>query len=154
MVIPETAVVHTRLGEDRCTLKDADSGYQASVCDGLGPRKEDSGHIALVNDWGHLQDLWSLKVVLPLKSYKEGKSRGLIFAESGGNENGRDSSLSRRSRRWEPPWTAARRDTLLSGQLSASDSGHVLKCRQVCWMGALCLSIRSPYECLPASHTP
>lgn len=31
-------VVHTRLGEDRRTLKDVDSGYQGSVCDGLGHR--------------------------------------------------------------------------------------------------------------------
>lgn len=39
VVIPGMVVVHTRLGEDRCTLKDVDSGYQASVCDGLGHRK-------------------------------------------------------------------------------------------------------------------
>lgn len=39
VVIPGLVVVHTRLGEDRCTLKDVDSGYQASVCDGLGHRK-------------------------------------------------------------------------------------------------------------------
>lgn len=29
-------VVHTSIGEDRCTLKDVDSGYQPSVRDGLG----------------------------------------------------------------------------------------------------------------------
>lgn len=38
----------------------------------LAAEIEDSGHIALVNDWWHLQDLWSLKVVPLLKSHKEG----------------------------------------------------------------------------------
>lgn len=42
------------------------------VCELLRPQREDSGHIALVNDWWHLQDLWSLKVAPLLKSHKEG----------------------------------------------------------------------------------
>lgn len=96
-------------------------------CCGLGHR-EDSGHIALVNDWWHLQDLWSLKVVPLLKSHKEGNKS---WAESYRNGHRRDSSLSHRSCCWELPWTAALCDTFFAGQLSACDRSHVLKCSQV-----------------------
>lgn len=63
-----------RPGRHRCTMRDVDIGYQGSVCELLWtwPQREDSGHIALVNDWWHLQDLWSLKVVPLLKSHMEG----------------------------------------------------------------------------------
>ena len=55
-------------------------------------------------------------------------SRGLILTESGRNGRGHDSSLSHRSCCWELSWTAALCDTLFSGQRTATERNHVLKC--------------------------
>lgn len=100
---------------------------------GLWPQKDDSGHIALVNDWWHLQDLWSLKVVPPPeKSHEEGNKswadpfRKLqewtsvmihlrLIAPAAGSFHGRPLSVT----------------LSLLASFQPSDTSRVLKCRQV-----------------------
>lgn len=57
--------------KDRRMMKELDSGYQGSVCElqQSWPWREEPGRIALVNDWWHLQDMWSLKVTALLKPH-------------------------------------------------------------------------------------
>lgn len=59
--------------KDRRRTRELHSAHQGSVCElqQSVPWREEPGNIALVNDWWHLQDLWSLKVAAPLKSHWE-----------------------------------------------------------------------------------
>lgn len=120
------------LGEDRCTMRDLDSGYQGSVCELLWtwPQRQDILLWLMTGDTCKICDLWRSR---PCWSHtRRGISRGLIPAESCRNGHRRDSSLSYRSCCWELPWTAALCDTFYAGQLPASDrSQNVLKCSQV-----------------------
>lgn len=102
-------------------------------CCGLGhrDRTQDTLLWLMTGDTCKICDLWRS---CPCWSHtRRGISRGLILAESCRNGHGRDSSLSHRSCCWALPWTAALCDTLFTGQLSATDRSHVLKCGQV-WL--------------------
>lgn len=62
-------------------MRELHSAHQGPVCElqQSWPWREEPGHIALVNDWWHLQDLWSLKVAAPLKPHtRRNISRGPI----------------------------------------------------------------------------
>lgn len=100
-------------------------------CCGLGHRARTRDILLwlMTGDTCKICDLWRS---CPCWSHtRRGISRGLIPAESCRNGHRRDSSLSHRPCCWELPWTAALCDTFFTGQLSASDRSHVLKCRQV-----------------------
>ena len=122
----------TLLGKDRCTMRLLDSGYQSNCC-GLGhkARTRDILLWLMTGDTCKICDLW--RSCPCWSSTRRGISCVLIPAESCRNEHRRDSSLSHRPCSRELPWTAALCDTFFTGQFSASDRGHVLKCRQV-WM--------------------